>query len=117
MPSHEAEQAFSAVKFACIRRAAILDAVNILAQYEVNSTFQVDETLARSVSLGPFSEGMMTKPHPLKAFEAHRLVFADIKKNMETQKHDCQEFFENNFYKVRFNNFLKIISYILDIGK
>ena len=117
LPEHHAEQAFTAVKFACIRRATVLDAVNLLSQYEANSTFAVDKALAKSVSLGPFCEGMMTKPHPLKAFEAHRLVFADIQKNMASQKYNCREFFESNFYKVRFNVFHQTISHNLDSGK
>ena len=71
---------------AMMGQAAVFDAFKFLAHYEASDSFAINDALAQSVSLGSFSEGMMTKPHHLEAFEAHRLVFQDLKKNMKDVK-------------------------------
>ena len=83
--------------FAVIRQAAVFNAFNLLAQYEASDNFTIKDALAQSVLLISFSEGMMTKLHPLKAFEGQQLVIHIIKKIMKDVKYDSEEFFEISY--------------------
>ena len=70
------------------------------SQYSPNKSHTVDKRLLRTVSSGAYSEGLMIRPHPLRAFEAHREVFTSIQKKMTEEKEDTGEFFRYNFQQV-----------------
>ena len=61
--------------------------------------------------MGPWSEGIIARPHPLKAIDAHRAVFDAIEHQMKNVKYNCREFFENNFFRVSASiSFLNLFS-------